>query len=1563
MSAWRLTAIVALCASGLVIVATPAAAAPTHLFVKTTANGGSDTANTTCSATSPCATLAHAVAVAATTATIAVGAGQFNESDTFSGKVLTITGDPGGTVLFDRGTAGVAVTVNSGTVTLKNLGILADLGAGARLTNGALTLSRVTVSNSGAEGIVQSGGTLTVATSTIADNTGAGITQSGGSSTIDNTTIASNQSGGIVHSGGSVSMEGTLLSNAPQPDCAGGVPTDGGYNLADDASCGLTGSGSTNSVAGLSLGSLGPYGGPNQTMPPSSASSAVDRIPGGDTALCTGTDERGVPRPQGPGCDVGAVELAPTKVSLSASPSPATVGQNVSIKMTVTSALAVPTLPIPSGFGGFGFSSISGETLSFGGCNSPPLDSTGTTACLQPFAAAGTYIATGTYVPGSDGYLPSSAATTIVVSNQNFFVKTPETGGSDSGNTTCGAATPCATIARAVSVAPSTVPAAILVGAGTFDGADVFGGKNLMIVGAGGGTVLSDPVTGGVAVTVSSGIVALEDLTVKGDRGDGIDVTGGTASVLDSTVSNNGADGISQSGGSLSVMDSTVADNALLGIGQNQGTATVHDATIADNTSGGVVPDGDFNLGGSLLADAPSPDCFGTPIDGSENLASDGSCNLTSIGSLNSVPGLAVFPLAHNGGPTETMAPASSGPAVGLVRSPTLCVGTDQRGVPRPVGPFCDAGAVELAPAFSTLSVSPSPAVTGQTITLTAKVHSQLTSPTLPPPAGTVQFTLGSVPIAGCQAVPVSAGDIATCTTSFSIPGALQLEVVLRSSNGYLAASASAGLTANAAPTSLFVTTAGHDTGNATCSAATPCATVAHAAAAASSTAPATISVGTGAFNGSDTFSGKTLTITGSSGGTVLTDPAAGGVAVTVNSGSVTLSGLTVKGDGGDGVDQNGGTVNVLDGTISGNGANGITENTGTLSVTDSTIAENSGVGIVQDNGTATVRRTTLAANHAGGIAQNGSSFSVAATLLDNAPASDCLGPSFPTDNDYNLATDKSCAFGTTSVAPASADGTKLLLSALGSYGGPSQTMPPAPSSPAVDRIPQGDVLCAGTDERGVARPQSPGCEAGAVELAPANVAVTASPVAPTVGQAVTLTMKVTSGLVTPALPVPAGQGQIDPSPSIFCNLATLSASGTTSCTFIYTTSGSFDVTGTYLGGNGYATGGGSNVVTVAAPTTLYVKTAAAGGKDNLICSFKSPCATVAHAASVASSTAPATINVGAGTFDEADTFSGKSLTISGAPGGTVITDPATSGVAVSVASGSVTLKGLTVSADGSDGIDLHAGGLTLLDSTVSNNHASGIVQTGGTLSISTSTVAANVGIGVINDGGTATIDGSTIASNGGGIARSVSIVLAGTLLSNAPARNCLTTPTDGGYNLAGDATCGFGAAGSVNSVTTLELSALGGYGGSTKTVPPSSAGAVPLHLIPASDSALCSGTDQRGVSRPQGSGCDIGALELAKSVAAVVPSSAPVTAGQTMTLSAKVISGLTSPVLPVPRGTVQFTINGVIVSGCQAVAVTSTGTATCSTVAASGDTSASAVYTSTDGYLDSAAGTPLLVN
>lgn len=95
--------------------------------------------------------------------------------------------------------------------------------------------------------------------------------------------------------------------------------TSHGFNLEDDAaaSCGFsTAAGDLTPGTSAGLGSLAANGGPTNTLLPQSGSALVDAIPAGscqaDGASGITSDQRGLPRPSGAGCDIGAVEVQAT---------------------------------------------------------------------------------------------------------------------------------------------------------------------------------------------------------------------------------------------------------------------------------------------------------------------------------------------------------------------------------------------------------------------------------------------------------------------------------------------------------------------------------------------------------------------------------------------------------------------------------------------------------------------------------------------------------------------------------------------------------------------------------------------------------------------------------------------------------------------------------------------------------------------------------------------------------------------------------------------------------------------------------------------------------------------------------------------------------------------------------------------------------------------------------------------------------------------------------------------------------------------------------------------------
>ena len=217
-------------------------------------------------------------------------------------------------------------------------------GAGVEKVGGNLRLlnSTVTENDGGNEGegagIFNRCGTVTVVNSTISRNRSFGAFGGGGvlnfshicpaTITIINSTIFENQADGppgsqgrgdAVADGfsppGSVVLKNSIVASPTQGlgiDCYAFVPASLGHNIASDASCGLTGAGDLNSTDPL-LGPLAHNGATTQTHAPLPGSPAIDAVPIPDCADATGTpiatDQRGVTRPQGASCDVGAYEV------------------------------------------------------------------------------------------------------------------------------------------------------------------------------------------------------------------------------------------------------------------------------------------------------------------------------------------------------------------------------------------------------------------------------------------------------------------------------------------------------------------------------------------------------------------------------------------------------------------------------------------------------------------------------------------------------------------------------------------------------------------------------------------------------------------------------------------------------------------------------------------------------------------------------------------------------------------------------------------------------------------------------------------------------------------------------------------------------------------------------------------------------------------------------------------------------------------------------------------------------------------------------------------------------
>jgi len=199
-----------------------------------------------------------------------------------------------------------------------------------------LIANNLTISNSvtsGPGGAIYSSGALTLTNSTLYDNqttndAGGGI-YANAPAHLTNVTLYSNTAateGGAVY----VPINKTLTAvNVTMSDNA--ANSGGGVYVAEDSGDVGTGvltntlvvnsiggdiagdgvqAGTNNLTGTLAMGALQDNGGPTWTMLPGAA--AIDA---GTNDGCPATDQRGVTRPQGAACDIGAVEIADTSLS------------------------------------------------------------------------------------------------------------------------------------------------------------------------------------------------------------------------------------------------------------------------------------------------------------------------------------------------------------------------------------------------------------------------------------------------------------------------------------------------------------------------------------------------------------------------------------------------------------------------------------------------------------------------------------------------------------------------------------------------------------------------------------------------------------------------------------------------------------------------------------------------------------------------------------------------------------------------------------------------------------------------------------------------------------------------------------------------------------------------------------------------------------------------------------------------------------------------------------------------------------------------------------------------
>jgi hypothetical protein len=275
---------------------------------------------------------------------------------TLTNSTVSGNASSGGGGIYDVGT----LTITNSTVS----GNLSEFGGGGIYIGygGTLTLTDSTVSGNVAYYLLAGGGILNKGTATLINTTVSGndVTNAGGGGirnypsgimTLANSTVSGNDGdfapGGILNEGMLTLTNSTVSGNSNRygfdgvyangirsasigqtqsinsiiaansntnygiENCSGPFVSNGN-NLSDDTTC-FAAAGTDLVVADAMLGPLQDNGGPTETHDLLDGSPAIDA--GSPDCPPPATDQRGVARSQGAGCDIGAVEFVPEPAS------------------------------------------------------------------------------------------------------------------------------------------------------------------------------------------------------------------------------------------------------------------------------------------------------------------------------------------------------------------------------------------------------------------------------------------------------------------------------------------------------------------------------------------------------------------------------------------------------------------------------------------------------------------------------------------------------------------------------------------------------------------------------------------------------------------------------------------------------------------------------------------------------------------------------------------------------------------------------------------------------------------------------------------------------------------------------------------------------------------------------------------------------------------------------------------------------------------------------------------------------------------------------------------------
>ncbi len=279
------------------------------------------------------------------------------------GWAFSSSGVDGGGGIYNLGAAEIQECEIGGNFTIADGGGIANAGS--------LVLRNSTVSGnwgrSWAGGLKQSdGGTSNIENVTFTYNQGdlggGGVGIAGGTASLNHVTIFNNidaigflgNIGGAleVSNSGALTIQNTLVAGnkvygegplQPTVDCnlwPGASVTNLGYNLIGIVDgCNWTSApgdltGTLSNILDARLFNLGPFGGLTKTTPPKFGSPAMDAA---NPVSCLPADQRGIHRPQGGGCDIGAVEAIQIDAAIDIKPNSFSnvIDRNSSHRVTV----------------------------------------------------------------------------------------------------------------------------------------------------------------------------------------------------------------------------------------------------------------------------------------------------------------------------------------------------------------------------------------------------------------------------------------------------------------------------------------------------------------------------------------------------------------------------------------------------------------------------------------------------------------------------------------------------------------------------------------------------------------------------------------------------------------------------------------------------------------------------------------------------------------------------------------------------------------------------------------------------------------------------------------------------------------------------------------------------------------------------------------------------------------------------------------------------------------------------------------------------------------------------